>query len=97
MSFVQVMEITADDIDLVRNLGDQWKTATTGKRTARRQIITRDRNDPDHYRIVVFFDSYESAMANSQLPETQELAGKMRSVVKDVAFFDLDVILDEQL
>lgn len=97
MSFVQIMEITTDDIDPVRAITDQWKEATTGKRSARRHIITRDRNDPDRYRIIVFFDSYESAMANSQLPETAEFARRFQAAVKDVTFHDLDVLVDEAL
>ena len=97
MSFVQIMDITTDDIDSVRRIADGWKEATKGKRTARREIIGRDRNDPDRYRIIVFFDSYESAMANSRLPETEHFAGKMQAAVKDVSFQDLDVIGDDQL
>lgn len=97
MSFVQIIEFTTDDIEPVRRIDEQWQEATEGKRTARRQIITRDRNDPDRYRVFVFFDSYESAMANSQLPETGQFAQKYQETVKEVSFYDLDVIADQKL
>jgi quinol monooxygenase YgiN len=98
MAFVQIIEFRAADLDAVRKVDEEWKQATAGKRTARRQIVTRDRNDPGRYLALVFFDSYESAMENSRLPETQAFAAKYGSVVDgQAAFHDLDVIADEQL
>lgn len=97
MSFVQIIEVRTDDIEPLRRIDEQWREATSGKRTARRQIITRDRKDPDTYRILVFFDSYESAMANSQLPETQRFAEKYAGAAKEMAFLDLDVLEDVNL
>jgi hypothetical protein len=41
---------------------------------------------------LVFFDSYESAMENSNLPETKAVAEKYRAATKEMAFHDLDVI-----
>lgn len=97
MSFVQIIEFTTDDMEPVRQIDEQWQKATEGKRTARRQVVTRDRNDPDRYRVLVFFDSYESAMANSQLPETGQFAQKYQETVKGLTFYDLDVIGDQEL
>jgi hypothetical protein len=97
VSFVQIVEITAADIDTVRKIDEEWIKATEGKRTARRQIVTRDRNDPERYLALVFFDSYESAMANSSLPETQAFADRYREVTKALNFHDLDVIADQTL
>ena len=71
--FVQIIEITTADIDAVRKIDEEWIKATEGKRTARRQIVTRDRNQPDRYLALVFFDSYQSAMDNSSLDETRQL------------------------
>ena len=43
--------------------------------------------------LVVFFDSYESAMENSNLPETAEFADKqMQLLCGPPTFYDLDVI-----
>ncbi len=92
MAFIQIIEFTTSDIDAVQAIDEEWLKATEGKRTARREILTRDRNNPDRYFSLVFFDSYESAMENSQLPETQAGAEKYRASTKDVAFYDLDVV-----
>jgi hypothetical protein len=91
------MEITASDFDAVRKIDEEWIKATEGKRTARRQIVTQDRNNPERYLALVFFDSYESAMANSSLPETQAFADRYREVTKEISFRDLDVIADQTL
>ena len=61
----------------------------------RRELLARDRSDPGRYFAVVFFDSYESAMENSALPETQAVAeqyGKMSN--RPPVFYDLDVLED---
>lgn len=94
MAFVQIMEFTTTDIDAVRKLDDEWLAATEGKRTARREILTRDRNNPDRYLTIVFFDSYESAMQNSQLPETDAFAAKYQAATNSLVFHDLDVLSD---
>ena len=97
MAFIQIVEFTTDNIDAVRQIDQKWQAATEGKRTARRQIITRDRNQPNRYRAFIFFDSYESAMENSGLAETQEFSGQYAAATDSVAFHDLDVIADEKL
>ena len=70
MEFIQIIECRTSKFDELTALEDEWRKATEGKRTLRRSIITRDRNDPERYLILAFFDSYDSAMANSNLPET---------------------------
>ena len=97
MGFIQIVEFTTDDYDAVRQIDDKWVAATEGKRTARRQIVGRDRNNPDRYLAIVFFDSFESAMENSALPETHRFAGQYSGVTKSVAFHDLDVISDQEV
>ena len=94
MAFIQVIEFRTSDYDQIRALDDEWERSTEGKRTARRSIVTRDRNDPDRYLVMVFFDSYESAMENSQLPETGEFAAKAGALVDGMSFTDLDVVDD---
>jgi quinol monooxygenase YgiN len=96
MTFMQIIEFRTSDIATMRDLDREWVQATEGKRTARRQIVTRDRNDPGRYLVMVFFDSYESAMENSALPETQASAAKYAAAVDGPpTFYDLDII-DEQ-
>lgn len=96
MAFIQVVECRTSRFDEIRALEQEWRQATEGKRTLRRSIIARDRNDPQRHLILAFFDSYESAMENSNLPETSEFGRKQAELVDGpVLFHDLDVI-DEQ-
>jgi quinol monooxygenase YgiN len=95
MSFIQIIESRSKNFDELQALGDEFYAATEGKRTVRRSILTRDRNDPDRYLIIVFFDSYESAMENSNLPETAAFAEKQMALLDGPpTFFDLDVVED---
>jgi hypothetical protein len=56
-------------------------------------VICRDRDQPGRHFVIVFFDSYEDAMKNSELPETDALAKKMMSLAESSPiFFNLDVI-----
>jgi hypothetical protein len=97
MGFVQIVEFTTPDLDAVRQMDAKWQEATDGKRTARRQIVTRDRNNLKRYLVLVFFDSYDSAMQNSNPPETQAFAEQHRAATNELGFHDLDVISDEEL
>jgi hypothetical protein len=94
--FIQLIDCRTSKIDEVTALDEEWKKATEGQRTVRRSIITRDRNDPDRHVIIVFFDDYESAMVNSNLPATGEFARKQMELLDGpMSFVDLDVLVDE--
>ncbi|MGH9007009.1 MAG: hypothetical protein ACRDZQ_09125 [Acidimicrobiales bacterium] len=97
MAFIQIVELTTEDYAAVKKVDEAWIAATQGKRTARRQIVGRDRNDPNRYVGLVFFDSYESAMENSALPETQAFAQQYGDVTTSTTFHDLEVIGDVEL
>lgn len=93
MGFVQIIEFTTTDIDGIRAVGEAWEQATAGKSTLRRRVITQDRDHPGRYFSIVFFDSYESAMENSGLPETKALSARMAELADGPATFrNLDVI-----
>ena len=92
MGFLQIIDFRTDNVDALKAANEEWRTATEGKRTVRREIVAQDRNDPSHYLILVFFDSAESAMENSNLPETQASAQQFAALTKDLSFMDLDVI-----
>ena len=93
--FIQLIDSHLSDVDTaLTQLHEEWERATDGRHTVRRSITARDREDENHLVSVVFFDSYESAMENSELPETDEMAAKMRTVVDDVSYQNLDVIDD---
>ena len=95
MTFVQIIEMRTTRIDELTALEEEWEKATEGKRTLRRSIVTRDRDDPNRYLVLAFFDDYESAMVNSNLPETNEFGRKQAELLDaPMAFTDLDVIED---
>ncbi len=95
MAFVQIMELSTSNPDALMALDKQWREATEGKRTLRRSVVARDRNDPKRHVILAFFDSYESAMDNSELPETQKFAAQFEAFTDgQVTFSDFDVIED---
>jgi hypothetical protein len=92
MPFIQIIEITTTKPDEVEALVGEWREKTAGKRTAQRGTFTRDRDQPDRYVQIVEFPSYEDAMSNSKLPETAELAEKLRALSDGEAVFrNLDV------
>ena len=95
MAFLQVIDVRTSKADELMALEGQWRQATEGKRTLRRSMVARDRNDPEHYVILAFFDDYDSAMANSNLPETAEFASKQQALADAQAtFIDLDILED---
>ncbi len=95
MTFVQIIEFNTPDIDSIRQIDEEWRRATEGKRTVRREILARDRNRPGRYLAIVFFDSAESAAENSNLPETQAAAQQqMAPADRPPVFSDLDVLED---
>ena len=95
MAFVQVMEMRSKNFAGLQKLEQEWRAATEGKRTLRRSITARDRDDPDRYVILAFFDSYESAMENSNLAETSSFAAKFGDYTEGpIQFIDLDVVDD---
>src|SRR5437588_783150 len=95
MAFVQIIEFRSANIDAMQEVADRWEKATAGKRTAGRRLLCRDRQNANRYFNVVFFDSYESAMQNSSLPETQQFSQEMMKFADGPpTFHDLDVIDD---
>jgi hypothetical protein len=95
MSFVQIIEFRTANIDGMQEVAERWEKATASKRTAGRRVLCRDRKDPNHFLNVVFFDSYESAMQNSNLPETQQFSQEMMKFADGPpTFYDLDVVDD---
>ena len=95
MAFVQIIEFRTSDIERARQINDEWWGATEGKRTLRRELLACDHSDPSYCFAVMFFDSYESAMENSGLPETQASAEQYMKISDGPpVFYDLDVLED---
>ncbi|PCG83124.1 ester cyclase [Streptomyces sp. WZ.A104] len=98
MTFVQVIDCKTSRADELNRLMDSWVEATRGKRTATHSIVGRDRADSTHVVEIVEFPSYEEAMKNSNLPETDRIFREMVALCDgEPSFTDLDVMRDEQL
>ncbi|MBW8801902.1 MAG: hypothetical protein JF597_52775 [Streptomyces sp.] len=96
--FIQVIDFKTDRFDEVRALVDDYRSTTQDRRTARRGILTKSRDDDNRYVNIVFFESYEEAMKNSEMPETSAFAEQMMKLCDGPATFsNLDVLIDETL
>jgi quinol monooxygenase YgiN len=91
--FVQIIEMKTSKYDEIDALDAEWRTATEGKRTLRRDTVCQDRDNPGTYFIIAEFDSYDEAMQNSNLPETSAFAERIAKLVDGpMTFRNLDVI-----
>lgn len=98
MAFVQLMEYRTSKPEEVKRVTEEWESATRGTRTARRVVTLKHHDEPDRYCEMVFFDSYDAAMENSKLPQTQDFANQHQRLVDgDVDYTDLDVVEDREL
>ena len=96
MAFIHIIEGRTRRFDEMRALTEEFEAQDLGAHTLRRSIRTQDRDDPSHFMAIVFFDSYESAMENSNLPETAEFSQKMMALVDgQPTFHNLDVVEDK--
>lgn len=93
MAFIQTIEFSTSRIDDLNAAQADWEAQTEGRRMAGKATICADRDRPGTYVVIVEFDSYESAMANSELPETQAFAATMAGMVDGPPIFrNLDVV-----
>lgn len=98
MKFVQIIEFKTGDIDAVNRVVDEFVAKTAGVRTATRATIARDRDNEGTYLNIVEFPTYEAAMANSNLPETSEVAAKLAQLCDGPPQFrNLDVVREQDM
>jgi hypothetical protein len=98
MGFIQIIEIETTRPEEVEVLVSEWQAKTQGARTARRGTFTKDRDRPNTYVQIVEFDSYEDAVANSELTETASFAVKLRDLCDGpLVFRNLDVQRIEEM
>ncbi|MGW1073769.1 ester cyclase [Streptomyces sp. NPDC002537] len=98
MAFRQIVDCKTRRYDDMDRLLDDWIDATEGKRTATHAVVGRDRADRDHYVEIIEFPSYEDAMRNSGLPETNRIFEEMVALCDGMpTFTDLDEVRDDQL
>jgi hypothetical protein len=98
MTFVQVIEYETEEAERFSTLMDEWLRVTEGKRTATHSSVGMDRDKPTHFMQMVEFPSYESAMRNSDLPETRHIAEEMQQAcITPPRFVNLEIVRDERL
>ena len=91
--FVQVIAYSTSKPTEVQAALDEWEKATEGKRKSRRSVLCEHRDNWGRYFNIVFFDSYEEAMENSAMPETNELSAKLMALTDGpLTFHNLDVV-----
>jgi hypothetical protein len=93
MSFVQIVEFNTSRFEEIQALEDEWRKKTAGKRASARITVCKDRDRDDRYLVIAEFPSYEEAMRNSDLPETDETSRRMAELAAGpVGFTNLDVL-----
>ncbi|MEU8779586.1 hypothetical protein [Streptomyces sp. NPDC048606] len=95
MRFAQIIDFETERIDEVRDALRAYEERVraqgrTGAPVAR--TLLNDRANPNRYLAVVEFDSHESAVANSDAPETGELARHLSTLMtRPPVYTDCDV------
>ena len=97
MGFVQIISFHTERYDEFEPLEQEWLDATEGRRTLLREVSLVDRNDARHHVHLNEFASYESAMENSHLPETDALARQLTALTDGVEFTDYDVVAERDV
>jgi hypothetical protein len=96
MGFLQIISFATDRYDEFEALEHQWVEDTAGRRTSVGGQLFADRDRPGHYVALDWFDSYDSAMTNSALPETDAFAQKaMALATEGPTFWNLEPALPE--
>jgi hypothetical protein len=93
MGFVQIIEFRTSKYDEMQKVGNDWEAAAGADSKARRRVLCQDRDTPGRYFNIVFFDSFDAAMENSNLPVTQEFSQKTMALADGPpTFYNLDVV-----
>ncbi|MEV7414750.1 hypothetical protein [Streptomyces sp. NPDC089919] len=101
MKFAQIIDFETERADELREAIRRYEETARaqGRKPApTHRTLLRDRANPNRYLAVIEFDSYEDAMANSNAPETGELAATLASLcTRPPAFTDCDLTESEDL
>ena len=93
MPFIQIVSFSTSHVEEMKALSDKYRADTEGKRTSSKATICADRDNPGRYSIIAEFPSYEAAMENSNLPETEALAEEMAKLADGPAtYHNLEVL-----
>jgi hypothetical protein len=92
MTFVQIIDFETTKADEMTALMAEWAASAQGERIPTVAMLGHDRDNPRHYMEMVEFPSYEEAMRNSQMPQTQEFAARMTALcTSGPRFVNLDI------
>lgn len=95
MQFTQHVVIHTKDEEALGMLVEAWKDAGAGVPGYLGGRLLRFRDEPGRYVIQADFDSWESAEANNDRPDTQEWGAKLAEIIDgDPKFEDLDVLAE---
>ncbi|HEX8004043.1 MAG TPA: hypothetical protein VF519_15245 [Mycobacteriales bacterium] len=96
MSFIQIIEHQTSRMEEIAKLAEEMRAQRGDDRTVTRMTVAADRDNPGHYYTIVEFESYETAMANSDDPRTQEFAARFAELLDAPPVFrNLDVVVQE--
>ncbi len=94
--FVQIIDYRTSHAEEVATLTADFNAARRADPTPhdpQRATLVVDRDDPNHFMVIVEFASYELAMENSQTPETGQFAERMIALCDGPpTFHNLDVL-----
>ncbi len=91
MKFVQAIEFRGSKEEFER-LMDRYQAIVGAETTVRSARLFEDRDEPGVFVELVEFDSYESAMANSEHPGTQRWAQEAAAVFRQAKFGNWNVV-----
>ena len=97
MTFVQTISFKARDEGQILKLFEEWDKQAVDAPGFRRAWILKDRDQPNTFLVSVEFSSYEEAMRNSNRPETDAMAKKLRKLVDgSVDYGNYDLIRGQE-
>ncbi len=93
MAFIQTFEFATERRDEVLEVMDRWSADAIGNGSAQRGMMVEDRSAPGRFMMAVWFESPETAAANSARPETGSFAEEFASLCSDgPEFREFDVV-----
>lgn len=95
MKFAQIIDFETEHMDEMRELMRKYEQrAGSEDRDVKptHRMVLHDRDRPNHYLVVVEFDSYEEAMKNSAREDTTAMSESMGALTTARAFSNYDVL-----
>jgi quinol monooxygenase YgiN len=94
--FTQIIELRTTNMPEMARLDAEFLGSLSPE--IRKQMFLRgqtiaDRNDPEHFFVVLEYESYESMQAAMQLPQSDELSAAVAPLmIGEPTFYDCDVL-----